>query len=159
MASKAGKKGMNPTLKKVFIGIGITGLVLILGSMALKLNKLDKTNEVSATFGYEQGLIGADGGEVKGTTSIRTKDLITVDGLKCDLAEDASITYQLFWYDEEEVFISASEELTLDFDASTGTVPETAEYVRIMITPVNDPEVSITEIAGYAGELTVEYKR
>ncbi len=158
MAGKKAKgKGLSNKAKKWIVGIAIAILVIILCSFGAQLNKLDKTNELNPTFGYEQGLLSTDdGGEVKGTTAIRSKDLISVDEFKCDLITEASITYRLFWYDENEEFISASEELTADF---TEAAPEGAKFVKIMITPVNDPEVSATEIAGYAGELTVSWAK
>lgn len=154
-----GKAKMSPKVKKWLIGIGIGALVLILGGMAIKLNKLDKTDEVSTTFGYEQGLLSADdGGEVQGTTSIRTKDFVSLKDFKCDIdEEEGAVTYRIFWYDEDEAFISATQELTSDFDSKADEVPETAKYARIMITPTNDPEVSPTEISKYASELSVEF--
>lgn len=158
MAGKKAKgKGLSPKAKKWIAGISIGALVVVLCSFGVQLNKLDKTNELNPTFGYEQGLLSTtDGGEVKGTTSIRSKDFISVDEFKCDLTDEASITYRLFWYNESEEFVSVSEELTTDF---TDAAPEGAEKVRIQITPVNDPEVSATEIAGYAGELTVTWAK
>lgn len=159
--AKAKRKGfkIGPKAKKWIVTIAIVVLCGILVVMGLNLNRLTKTKEVSATWGWEQGLIAADGTELKGTTSIRTKDYVTLDGFKVDVSEDAGITYQLFFYDEEETFISASEELTVDYDASAATLPEGAEFVRLMATPENDPEVSTTEIAKYAREIVVEYKR
>ena len=157
----AGKKGMKKgTLGKVLIGVGVVALVATVVSLAVKVDDMDKTDKVSATFGWEQGLLStADGGEVKGTTSIRTKDIISSEELKCDLKEDASVEYQIFWYNEDDEFISATSSLSVDFSHEDGEIPETAEGARIMITPKNDPEVSKTEIASYAGERTVEWKK
>lgn len=143
--------------KKWLIGIAIAVLVIILCGFGMKLNKLDKTDEVSPTFGYEQGLLGDDGAEVKGTTSIRTKKYVTIEGLTIDISEDPSVSYKIFFYDADKTFISSSEDLTVDYDASTATVPEGTEYVKLMITPLNDPEVSTFEVSEYAKELTVEY--
>ena len=153
-----GKK--KSTLAKVAIGAAITVGVLAFAGLAIQVNDMDKTDKLNATFGYEQGLLSTeDGGEIKGTTSIRTKDFVTLDGLTVDIKNDASIVYQIFYYNEDDEFISASEELTADYDASTASVAEDAAKVRIMVTPVNDPEVGVTEIPSYAGELTVEWAK
>lgn len=159
--AKAKRKGfkIGPKAKKWIVTIAIVVLCGILVVMGLNLNKLNKTKEVSATWGWEQGLLAEDGSEVKGTTAIRTKEYVTLDGFTVEIGEDASITYQLFFYDAEEAFIEASTELSVDYDAATASVPEKAETVRIMITPENDPEVSTTEIAKYARELVVAYSR
>lgn len=157
MAKKA-KVKMSKTAKGWFIGIGVTVAVAFAVGTIVKLNKLDKTDEVSATFGYEQGLLGADGSEVKGTTAIRTKNFVSVEGLECDLVSDASITYKIFYYDKDEEFISATDELSADYVASDN-LPEGAEYARVMITPENDPEVSLTEVSTYARELTVSWDK
>lgn len=153
-----GKK--KSTLAKVAIGAAITVGVLAFAGLAIQVNDMDKTDKLNATFGYEQGLLSAtDGGEVKGTTSIRTKDFISLDGFKVDIKDDASVVYQLFFYNEDEEFISATEELSVDYDYAQASVVTDAEKVRIMVTPVNDPEVGLTEIVSYASELTVEWTK
>lgn len=156
--TKAKGKGLKKFWKWV-IGIGAALVVLVTAGLCVKVSRMDKTGEVSARYGYEQGLIAADGTEVKGTTSIRTKDFITTDGLKITIDENPSISYVIYFYDADETFISSSDELATDFDAEKDTVPEGAAYIRIMITPENDPEVSTGEISDYAGELTVEYTK
>lgn len=158
MAKKA-KAKMSKKAKGWLIGIGTAVLAVFMVGTITKLNKLDKTNEVSPTFGYEQGLISADGTEKKGTTSIRTKDFISVEGFKADLVSDPSVTYQLFFYDKDEKFIEASTELSADFTVTDENLPENAKYVRVMITPENDPEVSTSEISKYAGELEISYNK
>ena len=57
-------------------------------------------------------------------------------------------------YDKDGEFVSASEELTADFD---GEIPENAESVKIMITPTADEDgkISVIEVLGYAAQLTV----
>ena len=157
MAKKA-KAKMGKKAKGLLIGIGAVVAVAFTIGTTVRLNKLDKTDEVSATFGYEQGLLGADGSETKGTTAIRTKKFVSVEGLTCDLVSEASITYKIFYYDKDEEFISATDELSADYVAGDN-LPEGAEYARVVITPVNDPEVSLTEIATYARELTVSWEK
>ena len=80
-------------------------------------------------------------------------------GLTCELGENAKIKYQLYYFDKDGKFVSASEVLTANF---TGTgVPESAETAKIVITPTADEDgkVTITEVFGYAAQLTVQYNR
>lgn len=146
-------------LWKWLVGIAMALICVVTAGLVVKVNSMEKTKEVSATFGYEQGLLAADGSEKKGTTSFRTKDYIPTDGLIIDIKDDASVTYVIYFYDAEKNFLSASGEKATDFNAEKDSVPSGAKYVRLMITPENDPEVSSGEIAGYAKELTVEYKK
>lgn len=161
MAKKQGKKkGLSVKAKKVLIGIGVGVMVAGMIGMGVQINKLTKTKEVSDVFGWEIGLLSTeDGGEVKGTTSIRMKDYCTVDKFTVDIQEDPSVSYRVFFYNAEKEFISVTDELVVDYDSATEEVPEGAEYVRIMATPQNDPEVSTFEVAGYANDMLVEYKR
>ena len=132
-------------------------LTVVLCVFGAKLKKLDKTDELSPRKSWEKGLIAVDGGDVRGTIAIRTKDFVPINGLIVDLRDNAGITYQIFWYDEHKVFISCTEELVVDFDMTQR--PELAEYARFMIKPINDPEVSRSEIQEYASELTVEWTK
>lgn len=154
--AKVGKKA-----KKWLIGIGIGVLVLLCGGLAVRCATKDNPERVSATFGYERGSVSTtDGSELSGTTSIRTKELISVEELVCDYDEkDALITYQIFYYDEDEEFLSVSEVLNADYNAEDVDLPEGATYARIVITPTSDSEITASEVSDYAGELTVEYKK
>lgn len=154
------EKEKNGVVKKVAIGAAIGVGVLAFVGLAVKVNRMDKTDTLSPTFAYEQGLLSTtDGTQVKGKTAIRTKDFISLDGFKVDLKDDASVTYQLFYYNENDEFVSASEELSADYDVATASLSGTEKKVRIVVTPKNDPEVSIFEIAGYASELDVEWNK
>ncbi len=132
-------------------------LTITLCVFGVKLNKLDKTDELHPRKSWEKGLISVDGDEVRGTVAIRTKDFVPINGLTVDIRDNSGIIYQIFFYDENKVFLSCTEELAVDWDRSQ--LPELAEYAKFMIKPVNDPEVSRSEIQEYASELTVEWTR
>lgn len=134
----------------------LVGLALIAAVVALFV-KLDRQTSTTTIGGeaYSVGTIDAETGEyVEGDTAIYLRKAITTDGLKCELADDAKIKYQLFFYNADDEFISASEELTSDWN---GEVPEGAESVKVMITPTEDEDgkVSLVEVLGYADQLTV----
>lgn len=133
----------------------IVALALIVAVAALFV-KLDRQTTTTTIGGeaYSIGTIDETGEYAEGDTAIYLRNGITTDGLKCELADDAQIKYQLFFYDADGGFLEASEELTSDWN---GSAPEGAESVKIMITPTEDEDgkVSLIEVLGYADQLTV----
>lgn len=149
------RRGKFFSILMTLVVIALVGAVIGLG---IKLDRQTTTNRI----GGEAYSIGAidEKGEVKNSElSIYTRDGVTVKGLKCELAKDAKIKYQIFYYDKDGKFVSSSAKLTADFNG-TG-IPATAETAKIVITPTDDKDgkVTITEILGYAGQLTVQYSR
>lgn len=134
----------------------LIGAVIFMGVM---LNRQITTKTLGASA-YAIGTLDEQGAFQKNTATICTKDYVTVDGLKIEIAEKAEIQYKLFFYGEndkqEKTYISATEYLTANFD---GTIPENAKFVKIVIDPLNDTEVSTLEVRGYANQLEVTYNR
>ena len=141
-------------VKWVVIFLLVIGLLGCVIALFVKLDRQTTTTTLGGEA-YEIGLLTAEGKEEKGDTAIRTRNGVAVDGLKCELEKDAKIKYQLFFYDKDGKFISASGELTANYDGSG--IPENAKTVKIMITPTADVDgkVSLLEVLGYADLLTV----
>ena len=101
----------------------------------------------------------ADRRETESDKSIVTRDAFTTDGLKIELADDAAVSYELYFYDADGEFVSKTGALTADYDGST--VPETAATVKVVITPTEDEDgkVTLTEVFGYASALTITVNR
>ena len=139
--------------KRVLLAVLIIAMIATIVGLAVTVSR--STAQKLGGEAYEIGLLDAEGKEEKGDTAIRTRKGVTVDGLKCELEKDAKIKYQLFFYDKDGKFLSASAELTGDYDDSG--VPENAKTVKIMITPTADEDgkVSLIEVLGYADLLTV----
>ena len=136
------------------IAILIVGMIFAL----VKIDKNEKTKTLgSGTFTYAIGLLDDDGEYEQGTSSIYLKDFYTVDGLTIDVKEDATVTYSIFFYNEDKENVGEELDLEGNFDITSDSieVPEDAKYFKIMITPTNDAEVSIFELNGYASQLTV----
>ena len=149
------RRGKFFSILMTLVVIALVGAVIGLG---IKLDRQTTTNRI----GGEAYSIGAidEKGEVKNSElSIYTRSGVPVKGLKCELAKDSKIKYRLFYYDKDGKFVSSSPELTVDFNG-TG-IPATAETAKIVITPTEDKDgkVSITEVLGYAEQLTVQYSR
>ena len=83
-----------------------------------------------------------------------TRSAFTTDGLKVKIEDEATVTYTLYFYGAEDEFISKTAALSEDFD---GSIPENAETAKIVITPIEDEDgkVELTEVLGYAGQVTV----
>jgi len=140
----------------IIVAICIVILAGFVVGLTINVNKLTTTKTLSAAA-YDIGSLDANGKVTKSSENIYTKDYVTVDGLKITIDEKADVQYKLFFYDADKVFLSSSEAwLTADFN---GSIPETAKYVRIVIDPIDDAEVSALELVKYAGQLTVTYNK
>ena len=139
-----------------FTLISILSIAVIFAFVKIDKNETTKTLGTSS-FTYAIGLLDAEGEYEQGTSSIYLKDYQSVDGLTVKIKDKATVTYKLFFYDENKDFVDMTSDLSLNYDSSS--TPETAEYFRIMITPTNDAEVSFFEINDYAGQLTVSVNK
>lgn len=154
MARNAQRTGKNKALCVVTVLL-ILALVGAVIGLAVSLSRTAAT-EIGGEA-YSIGTVNAETGDVDSTkdTAIYTRKGLTVDGLKCTIAKDAKITYQIFFYDKDAKFVSATEALSADFNGAA--IPEGAKTCRIMITPTADEDnkVSLVEVLGYAAQLTV----
>lgn len=147
------------TVKWVIAFILIAALIV---GLAIALVKIDKqVNTVTLrSSAYEIGTLNESGQAAKNTGYIVTKDYVPADGLKVTLKSKADIQYKLFFYSEnskgEKEYVSATDMLSADF---AGTIPENAKFVKIVIQPIGDAEVSLLEINGYASQLTVVHNK
>ena len=143
---------------KVMLAVLCIAVIVLVSTVTVLAIQLNRTT-TATLFGtaYAVGTLDDNGKVAESKENIYTKDLISVDGLKITVKEKADVQYKLYFYDADKAFVSASEEwLTADFD---GTIPETAKYVRIVIDPIEDNEVFVFEVLGYANQLTVTYNK
>ena len=157
-ANSGGKKTAGIVVGIVAVlGVGLGGAALI------KQINGEKTKEVSATFGYETGLLGAETGRDKsGATAWRTKDFVPVKGLVIDIDETAGdVSYNIYYYDADKAFISkTSAAMKVDYKAAEdSSIPSGAKYVRIVFEHANDTDISSSDIRTYSKEITVTYDK
>lgn len=152
------KSGQRTTKNKVMCIVTVVLILALIGAVIGLSVSLSRT--AAAEVGgeaYSVGTISAETGDVdpKEDTAIYTRKDLTVDGLRCTLGKDAKITYQIFYYDKDGKFISASETLSANFDGKG--IPENAVTCKVMIAPTADEDgkVSLVEILGYAAQLKV----
>lgn len=145
------------TIKWIIAFLLIFAAIAAIAVMMVKLDRQTTVTKIGAEM-YSIGGIAEDGTAEDGDTSIVTKTAFTTDGLTVTIADDATVTYELYFYDADGEFISATEELSADFD---GTIPEGAETAKIVVTPAEDEDgkVTLTEIVGYANQVTVQVNR
>ena len=142
--------------KKVrYIIAGIVAAALAAGLIANFAMDFDREETKTIGFSaYQAASVLEDGKIDKELKENVTSNLITTNGLKITVAEDAAVSYRVHWYDEMKGYLSASGPFTGDF---TGTIPDGAKYCRIEITPTSDEDgvVSTFEIPGYVALLEV----
>ena len=157
MASELKRHKAADAVKWVIVFVLLLGAIAAIAMLAVKLNRQTTVERIGAEA-YSIGALDAEGAAAESEASIYTAKGFTVDGLKVTVADDAKVTYTLYFYDAEGKFLSATEALSDDFG---GTVPETAETAKIVITPTADEDgkVSLTELFGYAGQVTVQVNR
>ena len=122
--------------KTVILTVVSVALIAALAVTGITLfNKKDKDSdgyvEVSPKFSI--GGLAADGTYEETDGSLYTKDAISAENVKVVLEFDSTVTYQLFFYDEYDNFVSAGVALG---KGSETEVPEGASAFRIELTPV-----------------------
>ena len=140
-------------VKWVVVFLLVIGLIGAVITLFVMLDRQTTVTEIGAEA-YTIATLDENGEQAEGDTAIVTRDTFTTDGLKVELADEASVTYQLFFYDGEGNFISATGDLSADFD---GAIPENAANAKCEITPTADEDgkVDLIEVLGYAGQVTI----
>ena len=136
----------------------LLGLTASTVALFVKLDRQTTVTEIGAEA-YMIGALDDEGAKADGDTSIVTRNAVTTDGLKVEIADDADVTYTIYFYGSEDEFISKTAALSADFDGSA--IPDNAETAKIVITPTADEDgkVDLTEVLGYAGQITVTVNR
>lgn len=142
-------------LKKIgliTLGIGAVGAVGMGGKALYDYAKND-LQTIHPTF--EVGGLGDDGKYVNDELSLYTKDSFACEGLSAKLDFDSEISYQFFYYDINDKFISSSEIYT---DGTSANIPYNAAYARVEITPLNDEDgkISLKERFSYPSQLNLK---
>lgn len=142
-------------LKKLGLAVVVLGLAAGAGVGISNLVKNLKDDSHKVALNYEiGGLNEATGKFEKTEETIYTKDKFACYGLTAKLDFDATINYQIFYYDILDNYISASNVLNKGF---SDAAPVNGAYARIEITPLDDEDnkISFTEKIKYSNMLTV----
>lgn len=152
------KKGK---LKWLLTIVSVVLSIATLVAVCVGLNNLADTKSVNKSD-YAIGTINETGKVVESKQSAYMKDAESVDGLTIDIDEEtATITYKVAFYDEDGNFISMTESLESDFDATN--IPENADTFRVVITPYavdgENVELSIFNMGKYTSQLDVSFNK
>lgn len=139
----------------ILLSIGIIGGV-VAGGMWLSDDEVFATKTLSTTK-FSIGGLDSKGQYVETEDSIFTKDVFECQGLECTLDFDSAISYQIYFYNDDNDFVHKTGTLTDTFVAES--VPFFAKYARISITPDEDDKVGLTEVLKYADQLEVKMNR
>lgn len=156
---RKGKKGKFKTLLIVF---SFLMSLLTTVSVMFAITNDKKTTENVGSLDYVLGTIDENGKMVDSKKSIVMEDAETVDGLTIDIDEEtATISYRVVFYGEDGEYLSTTDMLEEDYDATSA--PESAETFRVVITPYQvdgeDVSISIFGISKYAKQLDVSYNK
>ena len=158
MANSLQRHKTADAVKWVVTFVLLLGVIASVVTLFIQVDRNTTVTQIGAEA-YKIAALDDSGEETESDKSIVTRDAFTTDGLKIELADDAAVSYELYFYDADGEFVSKTGALTADYDGST--VPETAATVKVVITPTEDEDgkVTLTEVFGYASALTITVNR
>ena len=130
--------------------------------VAISMANATKTTATVRSVEYVRGNVDENGKRIESKKAIVMKDTKNVDGLTIDIDEEnATITYRVVFYSEDGEYLSMTESMATDYEATS--TPETAETFRVVVTPnqVDGEEVEIgaLQVGKYASQLAIEYNK
>lgn len=139
----------------------ILSLVTVGMVFGIARNVTPPKEEVSI-FEYRLGNVDESGKVIDSKKAIVTKTTHNVDGLTIDIDEEsATITYRVVFYGEDGEYLSMTESMETDYEATSA--PDGAETFRVVVTPnqVDGEDVTFNPlgIAKYATQLEVKYNK
>lgn len=138
--------------KWLILVVGVLVLAAAIG-LIVRMGSSQTYTTLGAT-NYEVGALDETGAFKKNAGSFVSTDFHTVEGLTVKVEEDAELSYQLYFYDEEENFISSTNSFGVTYN---GTIPEDAKLFKIVITPTNDDDISTFDIINYNSDVEVRF--
>ena len=144
------KKVKTNKFKLAVVSIGLVLVSAVVTALCFGFANLNTTKNVSAGA-YDIGTIDSTTG----------KYVASEESIYMEVDEDAQVTYKVAYYNEDKAFISMTDALSGDLDAET--IPESASYFRVIITPNavdgEDVKISILNASSYANQITVSYEK
>ena len=154
-------------MKKVIIIAVAIILGLVLFGLVFTLFDRDSRDIGSSNFAVGS-LSEATGQYVEDKTAIYTKNAIECKGLRIKPEFDSTVTFQIFWYNEDEIYIGHTEKTTSASAQFVNGVPALARYCRIVIFPsqldedgkqIKDFEVGYFDVSKIAKNLNITVDR
>lgn len=128
MARFRNKKKWTSAIAGVLVLVMAVALVAGLASLGR-----DETTAIGSSSFSVGGISQETGKGIDSSVSVYTKERIACQGLSIVPDFSSSSKYQLFFYNEDDVFVGATELRSDTFEASA--IPAAGRYVRIVIYP------------------------
>lgn len=151
-------------LKKILLPILLVLLSSLFVFAVVKITSI-KTKTISS-FEYSVGSIDEATGMYKeDDQALYMKEAIECRGLTIKPGFDASVSYQVFWYNVDALYFDCTEVYSSSYKLLPQEVPEFARYCRIVIYPsklddegndIEDFKVRFYETVSYANELSIK---
>lgn len=137
-----------------YILVAVLIVTAFIGATSFIIKQAEKKTK-KITPVYVIGSLSADGVFTESEESIVTKNLIECDGLKAELVFNKNVRYSVYYYDENENFVTN----TLMGAETINSKPEVAKYCRVLIKPVEDDQVKWYEVLKYSRQLKIEVNK
>ena len=144
-----------------WLAIGLGGILAVGATVAIASSfKDDETTRVLTAKDYAIYVLDDTTGKADKTdkSNLSSNDFYKIDDLEVELQKNATVKYQLNFYNEDKEFVKV-ETRSSDFDGSEieGLKAQGIEYVRVEIIPQGDADgvVSVFEKNGYVEQLKV----
>ena len=134
--------------------IAIVGVFFGIFAVSEKLDE-QTTRTIHPSYGI--GGLTEDGKYLETENSIYTRNAFECQGLTITPNFDCTVSFRVYFYDGNNNFIRATEEMRENFDDSS--VPYFAEFARIVITPDDDEKIGLLEISSYANQLSMKVNK
>lgn len=109
---------------------------VIYGAVAISKTLKDETKKIRPSFTV--GGLDTNGEYVKTKASIYTEKAFACKGLEIKLDFDSNVKYQVFYYNEKDVFVSQTSVYVATEDL---LVPDEATHARLVVTPIWEDDV------------------
>ena len=118
---------------------GILVVATIIGACAGIAAIAKKDTKTISSWAFERGGVNSETGDyVKSDTSVYTPELIECKGLEITPDFDSTVKYQIFWYNEDAMYIGCTDKTTTSAEVFKNAVPTLAVFARIVIYPCDD---------------------
>lgn len=132
----------------------IIGLIFVITKVADKFNSDLKTIHPS----YVIGGLDANGEYLECKDKLVFEEIIKYDSISIDVDFDSKISYEIFYYDYEDNFISSSGILNGKFEEES----DYTKFIRLVIIPEfssdEEPEIKFYQKLKYTTDLTIKVK-
>ena len=158
MARKRNFRKIGKNKARFIVVFSLIALLLIgMASTMITLDKQIGTETLNAGA-YKVGTLNASGKYEEDEGSIYTSDYYNVEGLEITIVDDATVSYDIYYYDKDYKYLSVVSGQTEDY---TYTAPNSSApvYFRLVITPTNDDSINLVEKVKYANQLMVKFDK